>query len=280
MTLYALLIGLYSAIPAVKEATAFRDFGDLPSSMHAAFTLFLGVLLVFRTNAAYARWWEARTLWGALVNVSRNLAVKVNMLIQVDSEELSSVRKMMLRFPRLLRDHLRRKSVEPDDEFLTPDVACLPHVPSELVERMYQIFGRWKQSGKIDGESLRLLDLESRELLNICGGCERIRNTRIVRSYRIFARQCVLLYLLTFPWGIADDFNWWTIPMTTIIAYFMLGLETVAEHVEEPFGLDEDDLDLDGLCNTITASVSQIFERREQLEQAAVDRSFAAPVHV
>jgi putative membrane protein len=106
---------------------------------------------------------------------------------------------------------------------------------------------------------LRVIDAELQELMDVCGACERIRNTRIVASYRAFARQCVLLFLATFPWGIAHDFRLWTIPLTIITAYFMLGLETVAEHIEEPFGLDEDDLDLDVLCETIERTVDQAF---------------------
>ncbi|MCA9060223.1 MAG: hypothetical protein KDA85_17060, partial [Planctomycetaceae bacterium] len=98
--------------------------------------------------------------------------------------------------------------------------------------------------------------------LDICGGCERIRNTRVVTSYRLFARQCVWLYLITLPWGIVDTFGWWTILLTAMLSYFMLGLEIVAEHVEEPFGLDEDDLDLDGLCRTIEVTTTEIFDRR------------------
>jgi putative membrane protein len=75
----------------------------------------------------------------------------------------------------------------------------------------------------------------------------------------VFARQCILLFLLTLPWGIANDFGWWTIPLTIITAYFMIGLEVVAEHVEEPFGLDEDDLDLESICLTIDKSIHEVF---------------------
>lgn len=65
--------------------------------------------------------------------------------------------------------------------------------------------------------------------------------------------------VFTLPWGIAEDFKWWTIPLTMVISYFMIGMEIVAEHVEEPFGFDEDDLDLDGMCKTIEASVKELF---------------------
>jgi putative membrane protein len=128
-----------------------------------------------------------------------------------------------------------------------------------LVSRIYSALNVWKKNGIIDGSDLIVLDEDLRKLLEIVGACERIRNTRLARSYRSFARQCVFLYLATLPWGIVDDFAWWTIPLTAILSYFMLGLETVAEHTEEPFGLDEDDLDLEGMCRTIEASVTEIF---------------------
>jgi putative membrane protein len=67
-----------------------------------------------------------------------------------------------------------------------------------------------------------------------------------------------LLVLLTLPWGVAHDFGWWTLPLTIMVSYFMIGLETVAEHVEEPFGYDDDDLDLDGICLAIETSVNEI----------------------
>lgn len=133
------------------------------------------------------------------------------------------------------------------------------HVPQALADNIYAVLGEAKSSGRIDGDELRVLDAELLRLLDVCGGCERIKKTRIVKSYRIFARQCVLLFLATLPWGIVHDFRWLTIPLTMISAYFMLGLETVAEHVEEPFGYDEDDLDLEGLCTTIEDSVRDVF---------------------
>ena len=84
----ALLVGLYAVIPTLKEFSQFRDWGDTSSQYHAVLSLILGWLLVFRTNTAYSRWWEARTLWGALVNASRNAAVKFTTLGDFSSHEL------------------------------------------------------------------------------------------------------------------------------------------------------------------------------------------------
>ena len=203
---------------------------------------------------------------GRLVNVSRNPAIKVADLVRADDNDLNRFRIGTVAFSAGLRDHLRGKSrLQLLDRFeACPDHPS--HVPSYLITRMYGEFGSWYRNSFIDSGVLRVLDAEAREFLEICGGCERIAKTRVVRSYRAFARQCVFFYLLTFPWGVVNHFGGWTVPLSAIAAYFMLGLETVSEHVEQPFGYDTDDLDLDGLCENIRVTVQEVFDRRQEQE--------------
>jgi putative membrane protein len=256
-------MGLYATLPVIR--VKFLGLGgdtDIPSDMHAALTLVLGWLLVFRTNTSYARWWEARTLWGTLVNISRNMAIKVADLVKADDKELIKFQTEIVAYAYGLKDHLRDEAVLQNLAGFEDCQDQPGHLPSYLVTRMYEELGSWRDDGFIDSMVLRVLDEEARRFLEICGGCERIKNTRLALSYRIFARQCVFLFLATFPWGIVHSFHAWTIPLTVIVSYFMLGLETVAEHVEEPFGHDVDDLDLDELCETIETTVSEIFQRR------------------
>lgn len=253
----ATVFGIYSFLPIWKDHSPYAEVADLPSGLHAALSVVVGWLLVFRTNTAYARWWEARTLWGALVNASRNTAVKLTRLVKLPKEERQQVKMLLSYFPFALRDHLRNEG-NLDDMPEIKNESEIKHIPSIIIARLYERVAYWKASGWIDGDELRVIDTELARFLDICGACERIQRTPIVRSYRYFTRQCVMLLLLTFPWGISNDFGWWTVPLTMLTAYFMVGLETVAEHVEEPFGRDEDDLDLDGLCQTIENSVQQI----------------------
>ncbi len=270
--LYAVLVGVYAVLPVWKEQMdKIAHVADVPPDLHAMLTLVLGCLLVFRTNTAYARWWEARKLWGALVNVSRNMAVKVADLVRASDADLVKFRTEIVAFAYGLRDHLRREADIKKLDGFKDCVDSPKHVPAYIVTRMYEELGSWKKDAFIDGDELRVLDEEARRFLDICGGCERIRNTLIARSYRTFARQCVFLYLLTLPWGIVNTFHSLTIPITAIVAYFMLGLEIVAEDVEEPFGRASDDLDLDGLCNAIEVSVHEIFGRRLDGENVQTD---------
>ncbi len=272
MTLAA-VAGLYACLPMVKEMSIYHEMGDTAPELHAALSLIVGWLLVFRTNTAHARWWEARTLWGALVNASRNLALKVARLGSISTTDKQVVRHLIIDFAMALKLHLRQEpaaqsfmsglSTQSRDQSINyplaePETTKGTHVPLAIANEIYRLMGSWKATGVIDGDELRVIDAEALRLMDICGACERIQKTRIVRSYRVFARQVVLLFLLTLPWGIVEDFGWWTVPLTAMTAYFMLGLEIVAEHVEEPFGYDDDDLDLDGLCRTIDKSVSEI----------------------
>lgn len=259
----ATLFGVYSLLAVWKEYSTFKDVGDVPSDLHAAFSVVVGWLLVFRTNTAYNRWWEARSLWGGLVNASRNMALKLSRLARIPTADLAETQHLLQAFPYALKDHLRN---EENSELMTGFNinSDSKHMPSFIAARLYEKVSHWKSIGVIDGDEMRVIDSDLSKYMDICGACEKILKTPIVRSYRHFTRQCVLLLLLTFPWGIVSDFLWWTIPMTIITAYFMLGLETVAEHVEEPFGRDDDDLDLDSLCATIEKSVGEIIKPKLQ----------------
>jgi len=284
---YAGLVGLYSLIPLIKndlgafaggflesigvhpeQIVEIEEFGDFSSSLHGIIGLVLGLLLVFRTNSSYSRWWEARKLWGKLVNVSRNMAIKFRELTNFGKQELRGLGDLLVAFPEALRDHLR----EDDDFSMFPELEQIEppprHIPAYIADLIYRRVIGWKRSGIIDGDELRVIDSETRELMEICGACERIRRTRLSPSYRTFVRHCITLYLITLPWGLVEDFKLWTVPMTVIMAYFMIGIEVIAHSVEEPFGLDEDDLDLDGLCITIRSTVNEILDRFGSQEPA------------
>ena len=254
----AFMVGLYSLLAIWKEQGSWANYADLPSENFAAFSLVLGLLLVFRTNTAYARWWEARTLWGQLVNATRNLAIKIEEMVKVSDADKLRTRQLQVAFPYALMAHLRGQEELPELPGMQEIDGAVTHIPQHLVQRLYRFYHLWRTKNLIDGDIYRMLDLETAQYLNICGGCERILKTRIARSYRIFARQCVVLFLFILPWGIVHEFGWWTFPLTMITAYFMIGLETVAEHVEEPFGLDDDDLDLEVMCKTMHKSVVEI----------------------
>ena len=252
----ALLEGVYSLVPfGVAYFYELRSHGSPPTILYAAIGLTLSVLLVLRTNSAYERWWEARKLWGALVNVSRNLVVKARTIARPEPAELKRFAELVIGFAPLLRDHLRGGGPA-----LAAATADRPahHAPSQRMIEIYEVLAGWQARGLIDGERLLTLDREARDFLDICGACERILKTPLTASYQVFLRQGTWLYLLILPWGIIGDIDWWVIPLTIVQAYLFVAIAEIARAIENPFGFEDDDLDLDAICLAIEQSVRGI----------------------
>lgn len=257
--LFALLVGSYAGLAVWKERSSLHGYWDQPAEIHEVFALVLGLLLVFRTNRAYERWWEARKLWGRLICTSRNQAVKIMALAKPPAKDLQQCRTIVTAFPYALKEHLRDGCVLQQVPGFETAQENPQHVPSYLVLQLYDFFHKWKKDGLISDEKLRIFDREASNLVEICGGCERIRKTLMPQSYRTFLRQLIFLHLATLPWGLVDKFQDLTVAVVIGVAYFMIGTEAIAHSIEEPFGSDCDDLDLETYCDKIDTTVGEIF---------------------
>lgn len=241
------LLAMYSALDVFVE-TSLDDDIHFPDGVQAVLGGVLSLLLVFRTNSAYDRWWEARKQWGQLVNDSRNLALKVRTLVHIPLAERRRTGELIMAFPQALREHLRgRRSPHAPDG--------INHVPLYLARQMLEKVNHWREAGAIDGFTQTVLDRHVAAWMDIAGACERIRNTPLPLSHRALIPQILLCYMLVLPISLPD--NLWTILVTCTVGYFMLGLEFIAEELEEPFGHDSDDLPLEQFCATIERSVQE-----------------------
>jgi ion channel-forming bestrophin family protein len=220
--------------------------------------LVLSFLIAFRNNHAYDRWWEARKLWGQLINENRNLVMKVRALQGLAPADRQRIGALLIAFAEALKDHLR------GDRGLSPaqsPAAPLPqydHEPSRLAASLYETVLSWHREERADGWTLLWLDGHLKSLMDICGACERIRNTPLSSSYRALLRHGIALYLLVSPFYLIEDIGPATLPMFMIAAYFLIGIEMVAAEIEEPFGEGGDNLPLERYCATVAASVREI----------------------
>tara|TARA_B100000674_G_C37950192_1_gene966895 strand:+ start:1383 stop:2273 length:891 start_codon:yes stop_codon:yes gene_type:complete len=251
-------VALYSSAAYVRlQYPRLIDVPDVTLPLEAVLTFAMGMLILFRINRAYERWWEARTLWGGLVNVSRNLAVKARQFVSADRSELDQLRDLIISFSYALKNHLRNdRHAMHTLSVKVPET--VDHVPNFLVSQIYGKLKKWNREGQLEPEEFWAVDREARMFLEICGACERIKSTLMSRSWRIVTRQCIILYLLLTPWALVEKFGYWTVPVTVVGAYFIIAGEAIAHYVEEPFGIREDHLDLDGLCSKIDTSVKEI----------------------
>lgn len=226
-------------------------------------TLFGGVLsllLVLRSNSAYARWWEGRTLWGKLVNDCRNLAIKIKTLVDASEEEKDVFCAWLTSFPYCLRDHLRGGGTLPETLARLPEAPpeSVSHLPAFVSKQLFSQMRKWREDGVVDKFDYHLIDQHLSALMDVCGGCERIRNTPSPLSHRALIPQLLIIYLVIAPMGLEPTVS--NALLGFSLAYFLLGIEIVAEELEEPFGVDSDDLPLDIISFNIKRSVREIME--------------------
>ncbi|HRH68575.1 MAG TPA: bestrophin family ion channel [Flavobacteriales bacterium] len=231
--------------------------------MHGLLGFAISMLLVFRTNTAYDRWWEGRKLWGQLVNASRNLAVKLSVILARDD---ASARDFFTRliglFPRELKQHLQlektRLALDEAPHPEIPDFDRSKHVPAQIVQLMQQRLFRLQRDGKLSGEELIVLNSEMVQFLDICGACERIKNTPIPYSYSSFIKKFILIYVLSLPFGLSITLGVLSIPVVVLVFYVMASLELIAEEIEDPFGKDDNDLPMERLSSIIQANAAEL----------------------
>jgi putative membrane protein len=265
------LVGIYTEIVHwslgyCSEWQALRDASSL-----GYVSIILGVLLVFRTNSAYERWSEGRRLWGQLTNDSRNLAMKVSRLMQLPQLEKRELGELVISFAYALKHHLRGSIPSRN----LPGVESLEelagkNIPVHVADKIYAKIGKWKSAGNIDNLEVLQLEGHLRAFMDICGSCERIRTTPLAVSYRAFMRQGISINLLMAPFYISNSGLeiWWRLPIIMLTAYFLIGMEMIAEDIEDPFGKDGDDLPLDLLCSNIQKTIDQILP--ETSEKSAI----------
>ena len=226
--------------------------------------LALSIFLGFRNNACYDRWWEARKLWGALINTTRSTARQTQTLIaskdEAEAEEIETFRQEMVRriigFAYGLKYHLRSEiSLEavtpwvPEEEHAA--LARESNVPNALSHRMGERYRAAWDRGWIDTYHLRILEESLTGLTNIQGGCERIKNTPVPLSYTMLTHRLVALYCIALPFGIAADVGHATPLVVLFISYAFIGLDSLGTQLEDPFELDPNDLPLAALARTI-----------------------------
>ena len=234
------------------------------TAVHSLMGIVLGLLLVFRVNSAYDRWWEGRVQWGKLVNDSRSLAMKLRGILGNDQENTSFFIQFLSLFPETLKEHLRDEpdyhTIEFDNQEFQREFLSKKHKPNYVVRMMYDKVRELERMGKIDG--FQFLDMQSslNGMVDVIGSCERIRNTPIPYSYSMFLKKFIFLFLSTLPFGFMGVYGYWTILIVVFMLYVLMGTELIAEEIENPFGKDVNDLPTDDLAKNIGQNVKIILE--------------------
>jgi ion channel-forming bestrophin family protein len=255
-------MGIFTLFIAFLEINFFPEAVYLEKliSVYSLVGFVISLLLVFRTNTAYDRWWEGRRQWGSLVNDTRNLAVKLNSSLDVYDDKVY-LNRMIGNFVLAMKEHLR-KGVQLDELNLTSQerelLASSKHIPSTIVSWMYSKLESLKRSNQLSPENYLVLDKNLNGFLDACGACERIKNTPIPFSYSLFLKKFIFIYVVTLPLAFVGSFGYFASLIATFVFYVLVSMEVLAEEIEDPFGNDDNDLPTDTLTEKIQDVVGNI----------------------
>jgi len=234
---------------------------------HAVIGSLLGFLIVFRMNGSNNRYWEGRSHWGSLINCSRNL-VRVATVHTKNGAEIAGLvtgyviaLKQSLRGSRDLEEaamYLPNDVVETALRFGNPPTAIAAAI-SEWILREYR-------SGTIDGVMVTHMEELLSNMVNAQGGCEKIQKTPLPFVYAAMIKQLILAYLLTLPLVIATRCGWWSPLLMAVVSLGLFGMEEASVETEDPFGKDENCLDMQTFILTIARDSGQLAAQLKRVE--------------
>lgn len=242
-----------------------------PVSMPALASLIpnivLGLLLVFRTNTAYDRFWEGRKAWGKLVNDTRNLArqiwVATSEVTERDRADKVEALHLLVAFSVAMKCHLRQEPLGTEIEFLIqPDhfvrLQGIQNPPLRVAFWIADYLQLQHQRDRIKIHQLTEMQNLLNGLVDCLGACERILKTPMPIAYAIHLKQLILLYCLSLPFQMVGNLGWWTPPVVVLISFTLFGIEAIGIEIENPFGRDPNDLPLDTICETMLKNIQDL----------------------
>ena len=231
-------------------------------------SIILGLLLVFRTNTAYDRFWEGRRLWGILVNDARNMAWQIGaMMNDIEPEDRAKRIAAMRLVPALIvacKFYLRSEPINSElEELISPSqyvqLKTTHNPPLQIVFWIADYIQHQYQRGNAALHYGHVVFLQSslKNMIESLGHCERILRTPLPLAYSIHLKQLLLIYCLLLPFHIVKDLGWGTGIFVSLISFTFLGIEEIGLEIENPFGYDPNDLPLDDICNTIKYDIEE-----------------------
>jgi putative membrane protein len=271
-----LSLALFDLVVVVAYKALHWDWVALPHIPLALYGSAIGIIVAFRNNSAYARWWEARTLWGSIVNNSRSWARQVLTGLRAAGGEASGDLKAMqvrmvyhqIAYVHALRQHLR--GLEPWDELkaLLPEAELRGlegqrNIPLALQQRMAVMLDECLERGWMDPMQWRAMDETLNDLIDAQGGSERIKNTPMPKQYDYFPQLFVQMYCVMLPLAMVTNMGWFTPLGSTLVGFIFLALDKIGRDLEDPFDNTIYDVPLTSISRGIEIGLRQMLGETE-----------------
>jgi ion channel-forming bestrophin family protein len=253
---------LISVLSAQGLALAWPILGNVIPS------IVLGLLLVFRTNTAYDRFWEGRKAWGALMNTVRNLTRRIWVFVDEtkpsDRTHKQTALRLIVAFAVAMKLHLREESMN-DRELLAlvgdrygTTLQQAPHPCLKIAFWIEDYLQQQYKEQRVDLYQVTTMNALLDGMVDSLGACERILKTPMPMAYAIHLKQLLLIYCLLLPFQLVGEIGFWTGPIVGLVSFTLFGIEEIGIEIENPFGRDHNDLPLDDICNTMTRNMEYL----------------------
>lgn len=233
----------------------------IPAILGTAISLFLG----FRTNSAYQRWWEARIIWGEIVNNSRSLARQVLIFGNGDIENKGRVKiihrqivwcwSLAHSLRRINKTTVAQKYLD-IDEF--NKLSKKVHIPNLLLLNQEIDIKSLVSIGELDDFDFRAIDTTLKELTDSMGKCERIKNTVFPTQYSLFTLIFINIFLFLLPLGMVDSLGYFAIPIHIAIGFTFGMIQSIAEAMQDPFENKPNDIPIYAICRNIERNLLEM----------------------
>jgi putative membrane protein len=273
-------VAIYSGIVAQLEINVIvndsnREITKGIATFYTILGFTLSLLLVFRTNTAYDRWWEGRRLWGELTNSSRSFAAHMNGILNDDDvQERVILTKLISSFAITLQSHLKSEKVDEiyfkeefNENYLQPYIKRFSnssHQPLSIYKSLVEYVDYLFTVQKTKTQEIYHFKSEVNKFIEVCGGCERIKSTPIPFSYSVFLKKFIFFYVMLFPVIYCVHMSFFIIPVTVFILYVLASVELIAEEIEDPFNGDPNDLPTYEMAINIKNSACYILLNKSQ----------------
>jgi putative membrane protein len=256
------IVGVYNVVIAVWGLEFHHPMLNISREYFSFLGILLSLLLVFRTNTAYDRYYEGRRVWGELVSQCRGLALELNAVLPRNAcASRRYFAALISNFPFALKGSLR-SSMKFEQMEATPDIMerlqTADNVATTILSVLQESIEQLRQVEIICDTHLLTLKPHFLAMMSVSGTCERIKATPIPFSYTFFIKAYILTFIGVMPFVLLSTSGYFMIPITMFGAYALLGLEMIGEEIENPFGMDSNDLPITQLSHKIRVSVHDL----------------------
>jgi putative membrane protein len=241
-----LLIGFFTFIITYSIHSIDVINFTIPSTMHGLIGIVIGLLLVFRINTSYDRWWEGRKIISQIASEVGIISARLQVLLSKNDDEIiNPFNNSIKEFLKDLEVYLTSNKNKIDNGFHRKQKKMM----SKILSSLYEL--------PISENHKHSIEISLSKMLDFSNSLERIKNTPIPTSFVLHIRICILIYLMSLPFGLFHDIGLWSTPIVMLVYYIISGVEIISTEIENPFAGDPNDLPVKQLFNNIITATEK-----------------------